>query len=392
MATITTDQYHALAKLKRWYNKYTHQIIEISGVAGTGVNQVIQEFINHVGFDPREVMYLSYDQRQVLELAYKRYHAYYINGIIYKYTRIVDMDTIPVINPNSVQIEYEWKRDVRKKIDPRYKLIIVYDSLLLNHRTIDDLTSFGLPIILVRDPMRLPAPDTYTFLREPNIELYDLHPDLIKSPMVYFANKVLRGERLDYGSYDCVSIVPRKQMNLYNLKSADMILTMTEDISDNINDVYRKKIKKFSTPQNWVGERLICMSDMHTHRIVNPDEKNIKIYLTRGVVGYLTKCNRHAIGTKYVPIQFRPEFYHESFEEMYMDRHYLNEIELPSRQQIPDEICKFKYAYALSVPMARLGHWDKTTIIVEGLEDEEMSKRMLYSALVQTKSSSTIIM
>ena len=392
MATITTDQYHALAKLKRWYDKYTHQIIEISGVAGTGVYQVVQEFINLIGFDPREVMYLSYDQKQVLEMAYKRYHAYYINGIIYKYTRLVDFDSLPVINPLSTTVEYEWKRSVRKHIDPRYRLIVVFDSLLLNHRTVDDLTSFGLPIILIRDPMKIPAPDTYTFLRDPNIELYDLHPDLIKSPMVYFANKVLRGEKMEYGNYDCVSIVPRKQMNLYNLKSADMVLTMSSEISDKINMIYRQRVKKFQTPQNWIGERLICMSNMHAHKLVNPDEKNVKVYLTRGLVGYLTKCNRHALTTKYVPIQFRPEFYHESFEEMYMDRHYLNGINVPSRQQIPDEVCLFDYAYALDMSMARLSHWDKTTIVVEGSEDIDLDRRMLYSALVQSKKSATIIL
>ena len=71
--TLTNDMYNAQSKLNRWYKKYSHQIIEISGVIGTGTWEVVQAFIDDIGFDPREIMYLSYDQKQVIELASKRY-------------------------------------------------------------------------------------------------------------------------------------------------------------------------------------------------------------------------------------------------------------------------------------------------------------------------------
>jgi hypothetical protein len=214
MSSLTNDQYFGLSKLDKWYRKYQHQFIEISGVIGTGTWDLVQQFIELTDLDEREVMYLSYNQKQVLDLAFKKYHAYYINGIIYKYIRIVDFDTIPVVNRNSRELKYEWKKEVRSKIDSKYKLIVVFDSVLLNHQTVRDLSLFGLPIILIRDPMLLPAPDTYTFLRDANIELHDVHPEYAKSPIVYFAHKILNRERLNPGNYDTVSVVPKKQMNL----------------------------------------------------------------------------------------------------------------------------------------------------------------------------------
>ena len=96
---LTNDQYFGLSELEKWYSKYQHQFIDVAGVIGTGTWDLVQAFITNKQFDPREVMYLSYNQKQVLELAAKRYHAYYINGIIYNYTRIVDFDSLPVINP-----------------------------------------------------------------------------------------------------------------------------------------------------------------------------------------------------------------------------------------------------------------------------------------------------
>ena len=74
---LTNDQYEGLSKLEKWYHKYSHQFIEISGVIGTGAWDLIQKFISNEEFDMREVMYLSYNQKQVLELA----HAEHINQI-----------------------------------------------------------------------------------------------------------------------------------------------------------------------------------------------------------------------------------------------------------------------------------------------------------------------
>lgn len=391
--TLTNDQYYGLAKLERWYQKFNHQIIEISGVVGTGVWETIQKFIDNIGFDPREIMYLSYDQKQVLEMASKRYHAYYINGIIYNYTRIVDFDTIPVINRRSTQIDFVWKKSVRKKIDPKYRLIVVFDSILINESTLNDLCTFGLPIILIRDPMLIPSPDTFTFMRDPNIEFNEVNPELIKNPIVYFAHKILNDEKIKPGNYDKVSVVSKKQMNLYNLRSSDMTITMTENMRKEINRIYREKILKIKNSINIVGERMVVMDNIYGERLVNEDEKKIKIYLTKGLVGTLSKCNKHAEVTKYVPIDFKPDFYHESFTDLYMNRHYLNGVETPSRQQIPDDIINLEYAYALSVYTARVSHWNKVTMTTEmnEFDDPELQKRILYTGITKARQSLTLI-
>lgn len=391
--TLTNDMYNAQSKLNRWYKKYSHQIIEISGVIGTGTWEVVQAFIDDIGFDPREIMYLSYDQKQVIELASKRYHAYYLNGIIYKYYRHVDLKSIPGISRYSKEINFRWEKDVRKKIDPKYRLIIVFDSVLLNHQTLSDLGSFGLPIILVRDPGLTPSPDSFTFLKDPNIELRELHPELMKNPIVYFANKALVGDKMTIGSYDTVSVVPKNRMNLYNMKSADMIITMTEDLSNNTNLIYRDKIMKFNPKYNYTGERVIVMNDLYGHKLVNEDEDRIRIYLTKGLVGNISKCNRHAAITKYIPIEFKTDFYYEPFTELYIDRHYLNGVETPSRQIVPDEVLKIRYAYALPVALTRLSHWDKVTVIANDIPecDEAIYQKMLYTAISRARSSMTLI-
>lgn len=393
MSFLTNDQYIASSKLEKWYRKYNHQIIEISAIIGTGVWDLIQKFIDDEDFDSREIMYLSYNQKQVLDLAAKRYHAYYINGIIYNYIRIVDFDTLPVINSNSNKLEYQWKKEVKKKINKRYKLIVVFDSVLLNQKTLDDLCTFGLPIILIRDPMLIPAPDSYTFFYDPNIVLREPHPDYIKNPIIYFSHKILAGEKIIPGSYDNVTIIQKKQMNLYNLKSSDMNITLSDNLRNNVNKIYREKIMKRKDNINIVNERMIVTSDMYAHKLVNQDEKNIKVYLRKGVIGFISKINHHVEVTKFVPIEFRPEFYFESFDDLILDRYKLNGIEYNSRQIIPDEVIQMEYAYALTPSLARLSHWNKVTMIFDtDLEmDEHYQKSLIYTAITRAKQFLTII-
>lgn len=387
---FTDDQYNALAKLEAWYWKYNQQIIDIAGLTAAGVYDVVEEFMNHREFDPREIMYLSYDQKQVLELASNRLHAYYLPSIIYKYTREVNFDTISVLNPQSTHLDSVWKKDIRKKIDQRYRLMVVFDSALLNKSTIDDLCSFGIPIILMRDPMMMPAADTYTFLREPNIEIHDLNPTLLRNPINYFAIKVISGAKIELGAYDTVSVVPRKQLNIYNLKSSEMVLTLSDEMMNIVNNTYREKVMKLKTLNTVVNERVIVMDDMYAHKLINTDEKRLKIYLRKGMVGYISKCNRHSTVTKYIPIELRPEFYHESFTDLYIDRYYLNNVEANSRQQIPDEVLKVKYAYALTPALARLSHWDKLTIIADSDVQDDMYRKLLYNAILRSSRSLTL--
>ena len=392
--TLTNDMYFALPKIEKWYEKSIRQIIEISGVVGTGTWQLVQCFIQNIGFDPREIVYLSYDQKQVIEMAAKRYHAYYITGFMYKYTKVYNFDSIPVINSQSTKVEYKWEKKLRKKIDPKYKLIIVFDSVLMNEEVLYDLCTFGLPIILIRDPMMIPAPDTYTFLRDPNITLNELHPDLMKNPIVYFANRIINGQKLVIGNYDIVSIVSRKNMNLYNLKTAEMILTLSEQTADAVNHIYREKVLKLKDTTTKIGERIIIMDDHYTEKIVNPDEKNIKLYLTKGLIGTINKCNRHAESTRYIPFDFITDFYYEPFVELYLDRYYLNNITNDrSRQEIPDEYVKCKYAYALPITLARLSHWDKVTLINDNDDniDEEIRRKMLYNGVVKARETLTLV-
>ena len=73
----TTEQFYAADMLEMWYREYKHQVIDLCGMYGTGKKEIIEDFIDRIGFEEYQVMYLSYNQADVIDLALNQYHAYY---------------------------------------------------------------------------------------------------------------------------------------------------------------------------------------------------------------------------------------------------------------------------------------------------------------------------
>ncbi|MDE7345335.1 MAG: hypothetical protein K2N48_01180 [Muribaculaceae bacterium] len=240
--------------------------------------------------------------------------------------------------------------------------------------------------------MLLPAPDSHTFTRDPNIVLREVHPDYGRNPLVHFAHKIIRGEPFIPGSYDNVSIVARKQMNLYNLRSPHMNITLSEESRQMINTIYRDRIMHRRDSINVAGERIVVINSIYNERLVNEKNKRIKVYLHGPMVGTISKINRHAASTRYVPMEFKPECYDEPFIELAIDRHYLNKIQSASRQQIPDRLVQAEYAYALTPMQARLSYWDKITMLMEpDVYDPDIQARMMYTGITRAKQFATIV-
>ena len=172
-----------------------------------------------------------------------------------------------------------------------------------------------------------------------------------------------------------------------------MNLTISNELMNDTNILYRTQIQKNKTGTNRLGDRLILTKDLYDKVLINDKEKKLKIYMTKGVVGKITKLNRHVYRTKYLPIEFTTDFYKVPFTGIALDRHYLNKIEFSNRQLIPEDIAYFDYAFALSVNKARIGYWDKVTLLADENEygNDELQKRLMYTAISKAKKSLTIV-
>lgn len=389
---ITTDQYSALPKLSRWFESRHRQMISISSPIGTMGWEFLQYFLEYQQIQPNEVMYLSMDQKMVMELACDQLHAYYLNRVLYSYDEMVDLDSVPFMGKNyDGHIRTTWKRMRNKHISEGYKLIVVLDASLLSYEMIRDICKFNRKVLLLYDPFMVSPVNSYCEKSKPDVSLEMVHPSMERNPFVVMAYKVLGGNPVRPGEYGGIHVIPSKSMNLSNLRSNEMNLTISKEMADRINVLYRDKIMKGSTDLTHVGERLIVSQTLHDHAISSRIEPRLCFYFVNGMVGEITKINRHVARTKYVPFEFTPEWGDQPFTGMSLDRNFLNHVDYPSRQIIPKSIAKMSYAYGLSILEGRVHHWDTTTLISEGYDGSMLHNRMMYTAIANTRKRMTIV-
>lgn len=387
---ITNDQYYATGELRKWYRNGRKQIFELSGTIGSGIMHVVDDFLQSEDLEPYEVCYLTYDQETVMQYALKRLHCYYLPEIIYKHYKWTNLDSFDFFNPFK-KTETKWVQDTRGKIKGNYRLFVVLDSLLIDRESLENLVGFGKPILLLRDPCLTPARDSYCYGKDPTAVLTELNPTMMEDPIVYFAMQVLAGNRIKIGSYDTVNVINKRSLNISNLRNADMVLTLTDDLADEINSLYRNRIKNYG-PVLKAGERVMCMSDMYGYKMSYPEEPRLKCYLRSGLVGKISKCNFHAFNTRYVTGDFKLPWWPDPFRGLTIDRSLMLPANIKLRNQVePDDPVLFKFAYALPVMSARIGSWDKCTIICDCDEMKSRDTRsLIYTAITRCNKRLTL--
>ena len=389
---ITTDQYNALQKLCNWYESRRRQMISISSPIGTMGWDFLQYFLDYEQIQPNEVMYLSMDQKMVMELACDQLHAYYLNRVLYSYDQMVNLDSVPFMGKNyDGHIRTTWKRIRNKHIPEEYKLLVVLDASLLSYEMLRDLCKFDRKVLLLYDPFMISPANSYCEKSKPDISLEMVHPSMERNPFVVMAYRVLGGNPLRPGEYGGIHVIPNKSMNLSNLKSNEMNLTISKEMADRVNTLYRDKIMKGNPDVNHVGERLVVAQTLYDHAISSRIEPRLRFYFVSGMIGEISKINRHVAKTKYVPFEFTPEWSDQPFTGMSLNRNFLNHVDYPSRQIIPKSIALMDYAYALTILQARVTHWDTTTLICEGYNESTLHNRMMYTAIVNTDKRMTIV-
>ena len=386
----TIDQFYAVDQLEKWYHDYNHQVIDLCGMIGTGKKEIIEEFLYRREFENYQVMYLSYNQADVISLALEQYHAYYLDGILYDYQKDIDFNSLKIINPNSFDVKYNWIQTRKKKINKAYKIIIVLNAELCSRKVIKDLCKFGLPIILISDPMMLGFEKSYLRNHDPNISINMIKPSVQKHPFNHFIQKFINNETIPYGNFKAVTILKKKDSNMYNFKFSDIIIAENDSTVESLNNLYRSKILKNNTNILKPGERLILAESSH-EAIINKTEDKIKFYLDQGITGTVLTVDQHLKNRRFVNITFQPDFYDEEIPEMVLNRFYLNKFTNRSIQFSPTHVYNFDYCYAITAKRSQYGCWNDITIIEEPYDDYDYHVKVLYTAMTRAKKSIVII-
>lgn len=256
---------------------------------------------------------------------------------------------------------------LKESLDADYQLIIIDEGSMVGGNLLNDVMSFGIPILLVGDPNQLPPVNDTTVFKTCDYYLSEIVRQAQGSPVIYLSQEVLNG-RVAVGVYGSC-MIRKGPVSDEELAYADIVLTDTNASRTNLNSRMRRLALDFraqSKPLN-VGDRIICRTNTNIN-------SSMGFSLTNGAQGVLKKI-KHT----------NPSY---SLIDMVMSTPDLGDFSFigttrpelfPARIRPP----KIEYGYALTVHLSQGSEWPN--VIYQ--QSSFIKKSAMYTAITRAKES-----
>ena len=162
------------------------------------------------------------------------------------------------------------------KIDSELRgadLLVVDESSMVSDDVLEDLLTFGVPILALGDPAQLPPVRAVGSLAQgtPDAFLSEIHRQAMESAVVRLATMVRQGQRLSPGDHpDSTGHTSRVVLRSSpdDLMSADQIIVGRNATRHRTNAWARVRLGRQS-PLPVLGDRLVCLRNNAEHGLMN---------------------------------------------------------------------------------------------------------------------------
>lgn len=388
---LNEDQVHALYMIESWYNLGEKQTFELAGGPGTGKTTLIRFAIEYMGIELRDVAFVAYMGKAAMQMGRNGLPAQTIHSFIYK--RVTewkrDADGHIMLDDHGKPMT-EKKFKLKDSIPGHIKLIVVDEGSLVSEAMGNDLKSFGVPIIVLGDLNQLPPVfGRALFLWKPDYVLTKVMRQEENNPIIWLANEILDGAQLKIGAYGDSFVINHKDLDVYKLKKADMVITNTNRLRHQVNNLYRTKIlniRRQDIPQ--AGEKVICRKNNWKAAIED------QIYLTNGMTGTIDYLDISSLKGNKVTMDFRPDFLKKKYKNLSVDyRRFFadpaEEYPMDSTAMFSDQ---FEFSYAITSYLCQGSQWDD--VIFMNDEDkcgDDKHRKKMYVAVTRAVKRVTIV-
>lgn len=383
---LTDEQLNLVEVLVDWYKHYGREkpYFYYSGPAGSGKTTVIKYCISKLGLAKDEVIACAYVGKAVLVLMRHGLNASTIHSLIYNICFRTEEEV--VIDEFGTPKKKRKKKMcfVLKDQLPKYiKLIIVDEAAMVDDKMREDLLSFGIPVIMMGDQNQLPPViGKSSILDNPDYVLTKIMRQAEGDPIVYLSQCILHDIPVDYGIYGKSKVVSHIPIDKSIVNDYDMIICAKNKTREMLNDRIREEVLYYTDRKPMIGDKIICRKN-------NWGESLNGIYLTNGLVGYVTDVDYCSLYRNIIYLGFRPDFMEESFEKLTVDYEFMKSS-YDMKKVLPfNEKEKFEYAYAITAHLSQGSEYSRVAFIDENFHDRQTTKRLQYTAITRARDMVT---
>ena len=375
---LTETQKLAISKTMYWFKTETNekQIFTIAGYAGTGKTTIVKALIEELGIQESKVTFVTFTGKAALQLTMKGNVATTIHQLIYN----------AVDNGNTI----EFERKEVEQIKDHYDLIVIDELSMVSKDILEDLLSYGVPIIGIGDHGQLePIGEDNGLLKNPDVILTEIHRQAKESPIIYLSMLAREGKTLPIGVIGenaCVLQASDKVVTTKLFSRADQVLCSYNKTRQKLNHAIRKH-RGFTNSLPQVDDKIICTKN-------NWEEKLDQYPLINGMIGNVKDVDYMETGPHQMfQMDFQPEFTSSSFRKISaLTNPFLNEPVTP-QQFSSRKFNIFDYGYAITTHKAQGSQWKNVLVYYEPMgKTKEQRQRLLYTAITRAEENLIIVL
>lgn len=301
---------------------------------------------------------------------------------------------------------------LKKKISSNIQLIVIDEASMVNQKMIDDISSFGVPIILLLDPGQLEpifGSNIYCMYPEKYLDVFltQVMRQDDTSGVLDLAMRGRNGLPLELGPCKA-SLVTTFDKVVDKLYTYDIVLCYSNKNRRILNSLIREQLG-YKSKYPVAGEKILCMMNNYSYEIEYDD---VPIYIINGLMGYVQEDSKLTKKKEMdlLNIKFRPYFlmnetssendfnvncFKEPFEQYEIDPSKEAFIESLYSDKVESEdledVCMIDYGYAFTVHKSQGSEYDNPLVVVDIKgKSPDFYNKWIYSAITRAKKSVTV--
>lgn len=368
-----------------WFNDSSNQVFEFEGGAGTGKTYTIMEILRRLNLSSGEFLAMAYTGQASIVMRTRGFkNAKSIHSSLYELVEIEDDTAVNLaFGIRKKKIDFR----LRQMIDPNIRLFFIDEAWMVPKWMVKDILSFGIKVICCGDSQQLPPiGDDPGFLTGYGVyRLTELMRQSESNPIVYLANRAIKGLPIHNGTYGNVLVIDEDEFHPNFIPYADTIICGTNKTRDTMNKYVRQLAGFLSATPN-IGERIICRNN--NWNIVSEDG----IALCNGLSGVVAnQLEVDRFNGQTFTIHFKPDLVNSVFFNIPVNYEYFT-APYEDRQMLKDRVTKygqgeiFEFAYAISCWLAQGSEYNNG-IYIEEFMRPQIQKQLNYTGITRFKNS-----
>lgn len=428
---LTASQQIALDRCIKWYKDKKKQVFRLYGAAGTGKSFIVGEIISALGISIADVAFATPTGKAATVLM-QRFNYPNISTLCHLIYKPYTTDKLLLTDDNKIdKIESTTRFSLKPKLE--FSLIVLDEVSMVDRIQMDDLLSFGIPVIAIGDPFQLPPINDSPL--DPNgadALLTEIVRQAADNPIINIATMIRNGKMPLPGNYgDKVMIIEKSKlspsMEMQMMLAADQVICGLNKTRKMLNRKIRQKLG-FTNKLPQKHDKMICKSNEPFIMITN------NINLCNGMIG---RCNEDSniVGDDLLKMSFSADIVPTlkyslltdagifNTDEFKYDQHWLaykmRDGTYAAHKKVVEEmrkydydlyrrlvtinngnkmrsigksaITRFDFAYAISCHASQGSEFDNVLVFDESYAFRSNAYRWLYTAVTRAKQRLIII-